>query len=310
MTRVLDYNATVTRRIEVASGLDIFQIAPDEPIPPFEAGQYLTLGLNRSREDPDDPRPLSVLRPMTITSGGQQTDQLEFLVQHVDKPESRLPLTHLMWDLKKESRIYLRTAVTGRFTESSTYNNLNGRRLVMVAGGTGVAPFLSMIRTKIAQQSDVSLMDHILLLGAYNPNYLSHLDEIHQWVENHGLIFVPTMSRPHESLEWSGLKGRVDQCFAKERIHETEQLMRCALHPREAVVMVCGLGDVVSGTIQNLLSRGFVPENRRMRKLLEVSPEHQSSLFYEQYDAEPILDFRNEHLLNSLREKWSQCKAA
>src|SRR6056297_1493496 len=39
------YNATIIQRIDVHSELARFRIRPDDPIVPFEAGQYVALGL-------------------------------------------------------------------------------------------------------------------------------------------------------------------------------------------------------------------------------------------------------------------------
>src|SRR5436309_428943 len=39
------YNATVAQRIDVTAGLMIVRIRPDQKYPPFEAGQYTTIGV-------------------------------------------------------------------------------------------------------------------------------------------------------------------------------------------------------------------------------------------------------------------------
>lgn len=310
MTRVLDYNASVTRRVEVTHGLDIFQVELDEPLDAFEPGQYVTIGLNRPTDDPNDTRPLSVLRPMTIASSPLETKTLEFYVQHVSKPESRLPLTHLMWELREGVRMYVRPSVTGRFTAKETYGELNGRKLLMVANGTGIAPFLSMLRAKTHTDPDINLADHVLVQEVCNPNYLSHREEIEQWVTHNQLMFIPTMSRPHESTEWPGQIGRADQLFSPDKIKTTEGLGNLSITPARSVVLVCGLANTIASTVQNLLVRGFVPEHRRVRKLLEVEADHPTSIFYEQYDALPLLDFKDESLIASLRQKWISCQAA
>jgi ferredoxin-NADP reductase len=39
------YDATVAHRIEVTAGLMVVRIHPDQKYPPFEAGQYTTIGV-------------------------------------------------------------------------------------------------------------------------------------------------------------------------------------------------------------------------------------------------------------------------
>ena len=307
MSRVLNYNATVVRRTEIAEGLCVFQVALDGQLEPktdlkypFSPGQYVTIGLNRSTNDPADTRPLSVLRPMTIASAPEQTDRLEFYVQFVEKPDSRLPLTHLMWPLREGDRLYVRSSATGRFTEQDTIGPEDKRHRILVASGTGIAPFISMLRSKTASQPNASLKKYLLLDGVYNPSCLSYRGEIEEWVKKNELVYIPTMSRPHQSSEWSGHLGRVDTLLSPDEIENTEALGNCRIHPDEAVVFVCGLGDILSGTIKNLLRRGFVPEHRRLRKLLDLT-DKSPSLFYEQYDAEPLFDFKNEEAIKELK---------
>ncbi|MGC9328966.1 MAG: hypothetical protein ACP5I1_15125, partial [Candidatus Hinthialibacter sp.] len=43
--RRIEYNAVLSQRVEIASGLAIFQVTPDEELFDFEPGQYSVLGL-------------------------------------------------------------------------------------------------------------------------------------------------------------------------------------------------------------------------------------------------------------------------
>lgn len=311
MAKVLDYNATILRRDEVTQGLDIFHVEVDAPLERkpdldqlFRPGQYVTIGLNRPNEEPEDPRPLSVLRPMTIASPPEWEGSLEFYIQYVEKAESRLPLTHLLWSLDVGSRIFVRPSATGRFTESDTFGDLGGRKLVMVAGGTGLAPFISLLRSKAARDPDVRLDDHILLHGVNSPSFLGYQDEIERLVAQHGLRFLPTMSRRHESGDWQGSFGKVEQLLDDQHIQDTEAVLELKLDPDQAVVMVCGLAPTIGATIRHLLARGFAPEHRRIRKFLDlqVAP----SLFFEQYDADPLFDLKDEAVVQGLSDRWAR----
>jgi len=62
--------------------------------------------------------------------------------------------------------------------------------------------------------------------------------------------------------------------------------------PERAVVYICGLTGTIQSTLLALLKRGFVPSDRAIRKalgLLEIEP----TLFYEQYDSEPVIDIKD-----------------
>ena len=83
-----DLNATVTMRYEINHGLLVLQVAPDEEMPTFSAGQYTVLGLPGSAPrstlaDPDDtpadPEKL-IKRAYSVTSSSRQGRYFEFYV--------------------------------------------------------------------------------------------------------------------------------------------------------------------------------------------------------------------------------------
>lgn len=313
MGKVLDYNATLTRRDVVTDGLAVFHVELDTPLEnkpetglPFLPGQYLTIGLNRSEEDPNDTRPPSVLRPMTIASA-PKSSHLEFFVQYVDKPDSRLPLTHLMWELTDGDRLYVRPAATGRFTEPDTFGALGGRTLVMLAGGTGLAPFISRLRALAHLDADRRLDDHVLVYGVSSPSHLAYHEELETLVER-GLRYLPVVSRRHESPDWTGAFGRLEEVLDPDRMDATEQDLGVVFHPDRSAVLVCGLGTTIAGVIERLLPRGFMSAHRRLRKSLGVDEAVDSSLFCEQYDAEPLFDLKKQVVVAHLAARWAAAR--
>ena len=136
--------------------------------------------------------------------------RVEFYVRFVSKPESENPLTHLLWKIKAGERIYMRPVAAGVFTVKDTVGLDDPRLRVMVAAGTGSAPFVSMVRSELRRNPKVDLSKWVLLHGASYPSDLGHRDELHQLVENNRLKYWGTVSRPKEALEWKGDAGRVD----------------------------------------------------------------------------------------------------
>lgn len=113
MARPLEYNATLVERVDLTDALSIFLILPDRlPARPwFAAGQYCVLGLNNM----DDTALGSVRRSMSIASPPEDDGPIEFYIRRVARPESKNPLTHLLWSLQPGDRIYLRTVAAGVF---------------------------------------------------------------------------------------------------------------------------------------------------------------------------------------------------
>ena len=166
--RPLEYNATVVNRVDLTDALSIFQIQPDKPPkkrPWFTAGQSCVLGLNNVEK----PELGSARRPMSIASPPEADGPIEFYIRRVAKPESQNPLTHLMWRLEGGDRMYMRPVAAGVFTIKDTVGMDDPRIRLMVAAGTGVAPFVSMLRSEISRNPHADLSNWVLLHGALIP---------------------------------------------------------------------------------------------------------------------------------------------
>src|SRR5689334_19564011 len=209
----LVYNATLAKRIDLTSALTLFHVVPDEQPaerPWFVPGQYCVLGMNNTAK----PELGSVRRSMSIASAPEDDGAVEFYIRWVAKPESENPLTHLLWTLKDGDRLYMRPVAAGVFTVKDTVGVDDSRLRIMVAAGTGSAPFVSMVRSELRRNPDADLSKYVLLHGASYPDDLGHRDELHAMVERNGLKYFGTVSRPKEAPTWKGDTGRVEEMFA------------------------------------------------------------------------------------------------
>lgn len=314
MAKLLEYNATLVDRLDIEPALTVFKVKPDkigrkegEEGPWFLPGQYLTIGLNREVEEgEDDPRPVSVRRPMSIASAPEEGETVEFYVRYVNQPESDLPLTHLMWKMKAGDRMFCRPMPVGKFTVEDTVGATDSRLKVCVAAGTGLAPFTSMARSRILRDPKARLDDFAILHGASYSMSLGYRHELEDLSERYGLHYGPTISRPREEPDWSGLSGRVEALLHPERIEDTERALGLeagTIHPDKAIILICGLQGTIANTIIHTIERGFVPDNRKLRRVLEIDADQPSTLFWEQYDNTPVIDTKDEELMGSLRQK-------
>lgn len=303
MAKPLTYNATVVERLDLTSSLSVFKIRPDEAIdqqPRFIPGQYMVLGLNNEQK----PELGSVRRPMSIASAPEETAAFEFYIRYVSHPESENPLTHLLWRIRTGDRIYLGPRITGNFTLPDTIGADDPRLKVLVAAGTGLAPFLSMVRHVVLTGSEPNLSRYLILHGASYPADLGYRDELEQLVAQHGLHYRCSVSRPKEAPDWQGDSGRVEDYFLPDHLTALERdlgLEPGGFNPRQVAVFICGLQGTIGSTVTRLLPRGFVPENRRLEKALEVPEGAAASLFFEQYDTTPVVDLKDEALMADLR---------
>ena len=310
MAKPLEYNATLAERVDLTDALTLFRIVPDQmpQRPWFVSGQYCVLGLNNAEK----PELGSVRRSMSIASAPEDDGPVEFYIRWVAKPESDNPLTHLLWKIKAGARIYMRAVAAGVFTVKDTIGVDDPRIRVMVAAGTGSAPFVSMVRSEVRRNPAADLAKWALLHGVSYPADLGYRDELLQLAERHHLKYWGTVSRPKEAHGWTGDTGRVEGFFEGARLDDLERRLGLppgGFSPRTAVIFICGLTGTISGTITSLIDRGFVPDYKRIREALGVPPEIKDSIFYEQYDTEPVINVKDPNVVEPLRARMQAALA-
>jgi ferredoxin/flavodoxin---NADP+ reductase len=295
MARTLEYNATLEAKVDMSDVLAVFKVVPDTPIPEgrwFIPGQYLTLGLNNDAK----PELGSVRRAMSIASAPHQRGTIDFYVRYVNQPESENPLTHLLWNMKPGDRMSMTTRAIGKFNIDDTIGLDDKRLKILVAAGTGLAPFTSMVEADISADPKADLSSYVLLHGASYPNEIGYKERLEQLARDNALHYLPTISRPKEAPEWTSDTGRVEDFFKPGRIEALEQaigLKPGELTPERAVIYICGLTGTIAMTIERLLGRGFVPFHRKIRRELGFDDVVESTIYYEQYDNEPVLKVKD-----------------
>lgn len=305
MAKPLEYNATMVERVDVTDALTVFRIQPDQPPaerPWFVPGQYCVLGMNNA----DKPEHGSVRRSMSIASAPEDEGPVEFYIRFVSKPESENPLTHLLWTLKNGDRMYMRPVAAGVFTVKDTIGVDDPRLRVMVAAGTGSAPFVSMVRSELRRDPNADLSKWVLLHGASYSADLGYREELNAYVDRNRLKYWGTVSRPKEDAAWTGDTGRVEAFFDGARLDDLEKRLGLppgGFNPQNVVVYICGLTGTITGTVLPLLDRGFVPDFKRIREALGVPTETPASVFYEQYDTEPVINVKDPAVVEPLRAR-------
>lgn len=312
MAKSIEYNATLTERIDVTDALTIFRFKPDTALPAqkwFVPGQYVVIGLNNEAQ----PELGAVQRPMSISSAPQVNDHIEFYIRYVNQPSSKNPLTHLLWKLRAGGRAFVRTTAKGKFTVKDLIGDADPRLKVFVAAGTGLAPFLAIVRSHLHDHPGASLAQFAIIHGASFPADLGFRAELDALASRHGLHYIPTVSRYRESPDWRGARGRAEDCFTPERLADTESrlgLKPGELRPAHAAIFICGLQGTIGSTIERLVARGFVPDDRGLRKAFAVPEALPAALFYEQYDSDPVVDLTNAARVAELASQLKSALAA
>ena len=116
------------------------------------------------------------------------------------------------------------------------------RDSVFVATGTGIAPFRSMLRSRLPEDPDHRFT---LLFGCREETSLLYREEFEQLERDHSNFrFLPTLSRPSQG--WPSRRGRV-QAHVEEATSGR----------RDLDVYVCGLKEMVNDVRELLKQLGF-----------------------------------------------------
>ena len=166
----------------------------------FQAGQYTTLGL-------DTPTGF-VPRAYSIAGSPLDPGVLEFYIALVEGGA----LTPTIFN-QEPGATFRYLSPKGKFTIAQAAK----RVLVMVATGTGLAPFVGQIRTlwKLFQAGVPNPHQIILFHGAAYSDEFGYAEELAQYaaVPAFGLTYIKTSSRPDAARGWnpSIAKGRVNE---------------------------------------------------------------------------------------------------
>lgn len=236
MTQSNHYTADLIERIDVSANLAVFRFRPAEQLS-FAAGQYATIGVAIDGG--------VIERPYSIVSSPHERF-LEFFVELV--PDG--VLTPKLWELKLGSSILIRRRIVGHFSLDTRVNSH-----LMLATVTGVAPFVSILRTQRIERSADSHDRFLLIHGASRSlDFGPYLGELEELSRSGWLSYLPTISRPWEEPGWKGEMGRIEDVVRK---HADNLCFDCT----NTVAYSCGHPGMVDN-VKGLLARARFPKEQ------------------------------------------------
>lgn len=222
----------------------------DADIEPFEAGQFVKIGLNINGED--------IAHPYSLVNSPKQTP-LSFY--YIDVPNGKL--TPYLAKLKINDNVLIAPKAHGFLILDEISM---AKDLWLMATGTGIGPFLSMLTTSQPWQRYEKI---VLVWGTRTLNELTYQNLISQLLTEHPnqFIYAPFVSRETTDV---ALTGRIPNAISDGRLEE-----RAGIHinAENSQVMLCGNPQMVKDTTHTLIERG-------LKKHKRLSPGHITSENY------------------------------
>lgn len=240
----METNATLIYREDITEELAVMRVAPDSgEVAPFLAGQYGELAM----PEPEDQR--VTRRPYSIASAPSQRGYLEFFLVLVPDGE----VTPKLWSLPIGGRLWLGPKIKGKFTLEGVPD---GKDLIFISTGTGIAPFVSMIREYHGKNRwRRAVMIHCV---RYSRD-LAYRTELENLAASAGdVIYLPTVTRNDPT--WDGHRGRV------QGLLEPTNFLKFAgfeLDPAQCQVFLCGNPEMIDTTQAQLEGIGFIQHSKK-----------------------------------------------
>ena len=225
-------NATITRIDKLSPRVKSFFFRLPEPIA-FRPGQHVLVRLTA----PDGYR---AQRSYSIASapGPDKAEELELAIERLDDGE----VSPYMHDVAQvEDEIELGGPIGGHFN----WTPEDGGPVLFIGGGSGVVPFMSMLRHRAAIQSQVSAT---LVFSARTREELLFFDELSKLAAS-GDGFSLTVTLTREAATHPFRTGRIDAAFIAGIVTAMKMPVRR--------VLICGSNPFVEAAAEATIAAGI-----------------------------------------------------
>ena len=210
------------------------------PFTPFEAGQFVRVGV-RDGED-------VLARPYSLVNTPDET-YLEVYFNIVEEG----PLSPKLFALEAGDDVLVSDNPSGFLTVSEIPDC---RHLWMIATGTGIGPFLAILKSdRVWERFEKVVLCYSVSLA----EELAYQDLIQQLLARHGeqFIYVPIVTREAHA---GALGARVTTLMADGTLEKHTGL---SINGDDSHVMMCGSSEMIRDVSEELVSRGMKKHRRR-----------------------------------------------
>lgn len=229
----------------------------------FEAGQFALVSVPQAYVEAWNAKYKTnhrqIRRPYSFASSPKRLPVAEFIIQLAAPPPGRdvppgVASTYIHTDLKPGDPIEIGDAM-GSLNQTSA-----SRPIVLVAGGTGVAPFVGLLdhwfRAKLHKNRKI-----YLFFGVRQRRDLLLDEQFHRWAAKHpNFTYVPALSDPAAEDNWTGAKGFANAVLDKH-----------LPGPLDADVLIAGSPRMMQETVKTVKAKG-VPDSQIRHDPITVRP--------------------------------------
>lgn len=255
-----ELNSVVTQILQISPIMKIIRVKPiGWEFPEFKGGQFVALALPASAErckeateefeKHDDPDKL-IKRAYSIASTST-SEYVEFYVTLVHSGA----LTPRLFNLNIGDKLWMGKKGVGMFTLDEVSMDKN---IVLVATGTGVAPYMSMLRSDALKREGRIMVVH----GAANSWDLGYSSEL-QLLESmfDKFTYYPTITEPEkEPAGWSGDVRFIEQIW-NDGLADKKWGFNPS--PENTDVFLCGNPKMIDSMVSLLSNDGFKEHKRK-----------------------------------------------
>lgn len=254
-------NAVVAERNDLAPGLMILRVeAEGWELPDFTPGQYVVLALpgaaprcQQAEPEKREAAPAKLIkRAYSIASSSRARQYLEFYITLVRSGA----LTPRLFALSAGDRLWLGKKTTGVFTLESVPPEMN---LVLFSTGTGIAPYISMVRSILAEDGNRRF---VIIHGARHSWDLGYQSELIALADARPqFCYLPVISRPEQESEpWTGETGYCQDAWTRRLI---EHRWGFTPTPSNTHVFLCGNPNMIEETLELLAEERFQEHTKK-----------------------------------------------
>jgi len=175
--------------------------------------------------------------PISISSPPTRLDYLELCVRRAGK------VTSALFELEKGATLHVR----GPYGRGFPVDKLKGHKLLLIAGGLGLAPLRSLLLYALDRRQEFD--DVVLMYGTNNPANVLFKYELLSFFDRKDIKYFYSVDRDDEGL-WKQYVGLV-----------TGLLDRTTLSPSDTFAVLCGPPIMYRFVIQKLVALGFDTEH-------------------------------------------------